>query len=241
MQTSAASCCIDGRRTRPVARLAAAGLGLLLAATGCLSADAPATAPSGSAAREASSLVASCHDPLCYNAKNLIMERTHAVFDQPEIVDTTRGITHITADKAEVNGADLANSHWVLTGHVVATTPQGKLQADRATIQVVARRITDMTAQGTPALFERFGPTGSVIAHGHALSVLYDLEHPRVELSGDSWLTDDCGNEVSSQRIQYDIANQRVQADVAPDSASRVRGIIHSRSPTPCTSGLAGK
>jgi lipopolysaccharide transport protein LptA len=234
-----ASCCIDGQR--PVAPLAAVGLGLLLAATRCLPANAPAAPPFSSAPAQAPSLVASCHDPLCYNAKNLIMERTHAVFDEPEIVDTTRGITHITADKAEVNGADLANSHWVLTGHVVATTPQGKLQADRATIQVVARHITDMTAQGTPALFERFGPTGSVTAHGHALSVVYDLENPRVELSGDSWLTDDCGNEVSSQHIQYDIVKQRVQADAAPDSQSRVRGIIHSRSPTPCTSGLAGK
>ena len=216
------------------------GLGLLLAATRGLPANAPA--PSGSAPAQASSLVASCHDPLCYNAKNLIMERTHAVFDEPEIVDTTRGITHIKADQAEVNGADLANSRWVLTGHVVATMPQGKLQADRATIQVVDKTHHRHDGAGNAGAVRALSvPAGSVTAHGHALSVLYDLENPRVELYGRQLAHRRLLQRDQQPAHQYDIANQRVQADAAPDSQSRVRGTIHSRSPTPCTSGLAGK
>ena len=71
-----------------------------------------------------------------YTASKLEAERNRMVLHDIDIVDTTRGITHIKADLAEATGEDLGNSDWVLTGHVQVSMPQGKLRADRATMQI---------------------------------------------------------------------------------------------------------
>ena len=92
-----------------------------------------------------------CKEPLCYTASKLEADRNRMVLHDINIVDTTRGITHIKADLAEATGADLGNSDWVLTGHVQASLPQGTLRADRATVQFVNKRIASMSAQGAPA------------------------------------------------------------------------------------------
>ena len=95
-----------------------------------------------------------CNEPLCYTASSLEAERNRMVLHDINIVDTTRGITRIRADLAEANGQDLGNSEWVLTGHVQVFMPQGKLSADKATVQFVNKRIASMSAQGAPAEFE---------------------------------------------------------------------------------------
>jgi lipopolysaccharide transport protein LptA len=195
-----------------------------------------------------------CKEPLCYTASRLEAERNRMVLYDINIVDTTRGITHIKADLAEATGEDLGNSAWVLTGHVQASLPQGKLRADRATIQFVNKRITLMTAQGAPAEFERnvdhsvdspapgdgANRSHNQIdnAHGHAREIDYDLEHDLLTLKGDSWLTDGC-NEINSQSIVYDITNQKVRAEVVPGDDTQVHGTLHSRTGTQCASGAA--
>ena len=193
-----------------------------------------------------------CKEPLCYTASKLEAERNRMVLYDINIVDTTRGITHIKADLAEATGADLGNSDWVLTGHVQASLPQGKLRADRATVQFVNKRIASMSAQGTPAEFERSvdrsadnpAPADGANrshgqadnARGHAREIDYDLEHDLLTLKGDSWLTDGC-NEINSQSIVYDIANQKVRAEAVPGDNTQVTGTLHSRTGTQCASG----
>jgi lipopolysaccharide export system protein LptA len=207
-----------------------------------------AEAPLSGAAGADSELEA-CKEPLCYTASKLEAERNRMVLYDINIVDTTRGITHIKADMAEANGADLGNSDWVLTGHVQASLPQGKLRADRATVQFVNKRIASMSAQGVPAEFERsvdgsadspapddganrsHGQTDS--AHGHAREIDYDLVHDLLTLKGDSWLTDGC-NEINSQSIVYDIANQKVRAEAVPGDDTQVHGTLHARSSSQC-------
>ncbi len=195
-----------------------------------------------------------CKEPLCYSASKLEADRNRMVLYDINIVDTTRGITHIKADLAEATGADLGNSDWVLTGHVQASLPQGTLRADRATVQFVNKRIASMSAQGTPAEFERSAdhsadaaPAGdgasrshgqADTAHGHAREIDYDLEHDLLTLKGDSWLTDGC-NEINSQSIVYDIANQKVRAETVPGDETQVHGTLHSRSGTQCAPGAA--
>jgi lipopolysaccharide export system protein LptA len=208
--------------------------------------------PSGAAAT--SSELEACKEPLCYTASKLEAERNRMVLYDINIVDTTRGVTHIKADLAEATGEDLGNSDWVLTGHVQASLPQGKLRADRATIQFVNKRIASMSAQGAPAEFERtvdrsadnatpgdgvnrsHGQTDN--AHGHAREIDYDLEHDLLTLKGDSWLTDGC-NEINSQSIVYDIVNQKVRAETVPGDATQVHGVMHSRAGSQCASGAA--
>jgi lipopolysaccharide transport protein LptA len=192
---------------------------------------------------------AGCNEPLCYTASSLQAERNHMVLQDIHIVDTTRGITRIQADQAEANGEDLGNSAWVLTGHVQVLMPQGKLSADKATVQFVNKRIASMSAQGAPAEFEHSAPamgqdgpatdaTGRVrgaleTAHGHARDIDYDLEHDLLKLNGDSWLSDGC-NEINSQSIVYDIANQKVRADAAPGGDTQVHGTLHARTGPQC-------
>lgn len=204
---------------------------LALLAASAARAAAPDNPPAPAAPEEA------CNQPLCYTASSLSAERTRMVMQNVNIVDTTRGITRIKADMAEASGQDLSNSEWVLTGHVQVFMPQGRLSADRATVQFVNKRIASMSAQGTPAEFEHSAAPAEN-AHGHAREIDYDLEQDLLKLNGDSWLSDGC-NEITSQSIVYDIANQKVRAEAAPGSDKQVTGILHSHSGPQCTSPAA--
>jgi len=223
--------------------LAAASVAAWAAAAG----EAPATGAAAGTDR------AGCNEPLCYTASSLQAERNHMVLQDIHIVDTTRGITRIQADQAEANGEDLGNSEWVLTGHVQVWMPQGKLSADKATVQFVNKRIASMSAQGAPAEFEHSAPavgqegtaadaanrgrSAVETAHGHARDIDYDMEHDLLKLNGDSWLSDGC-NEINSQSIVYDIANQKVRADAAPGGDTQVHGTLHARTGPQCGPGV---
>jgi lipopolysaccharide transport protein LptA len=241
-------------RSRPRTRLLPGLLvGLLAAASVSAWAGAPGDAPP-SAAAGAGTEREGCNEPLCYTASSLQAERNHMVLQDIHIVDTTRGITRIQADQAEANGQDLGNSEWVLTGHVQVWMPQGKLSADKATVQFVNKRIASMSAQGAPAEFEHSaapvgqdgGPADAAgrgraameTAHGHARDIDYDLEHDLLKLNGDSWLSDGC-NEINSQSIVYDIANQKVRADAAPGGDTQVHGTLHARTGPQCGPGVS--
>jgi lipopolysaccharide transport protein LptA len=226
--------------------------GLLAAASVAAWAGAPGDAPPSGAATTADR--EGCNEPLCYTASSLQAERNHMVLQDIHIVDTTRGITRIQADQAEANGPDLGNSEWVLTGHVQVLMPQGKLSADKATVQFVNKRIASMSAQGAPAEFEHSvaavgqdsaaadgasrgrGPIET--AHGHAHDIDYDMEHDLLKLNGDSWLSDGC-NEINSQSIVYDIANQKVRAEAAPGGDTQVHGTLHARTGPQCAPGVS--
>ncbi len=220
-------------------------------------ANAPASAPASAAvaapAAASAAALESCNEPLCYTASRLDAERNRMVLHDIDIIDTTRGKTHITADLAEATGLDLGDSQWVLTGHVHVTMPEGQLTADRATVTFMNKRIASMTADGAPAEFEHTvdgtarppsgAPAGgqsaaqaatAVNAHGHARQIIFDMDRNQLQLIGDGWLTDGC-SEISSQHITYDIDSQRVQADSAPgEGGARVHGTIRPHSPGQC-------
>lgn len=102
-----------------------------------------------------------CDESLCLWANSdaagpsLTLSRTHMLIINPEIVDTTRGIAHITADRGEESGPEVQNSRWVFTGHIRADMSDGQLRADTATVQIVDGRIVSIDTQGSPALFQR--------------------------------------------------------------------------------------
>jgi lipopolysaccharide transport protein LptA len=188
-------------------------------------------------AAEAAADALPCEEaPLCYTASRLQAERNHIVLYDIDIVDRTRGVSRIKADRAEASGLNLGDSDVVLTGQVRMDMPEGELRAERATVQFADKRITSMSAQGDPATFEHALEQGLQTAHGHAREITYDLARDELQLQGDSWLSDGC-NEINSDHIVYDIASQRVQADTTSADGGRVHGTIRSRSGTPCTAG----
>jgi lipopolysaccharide transport protein LptA len=218
----------------------------VVAAFGCsvaLTALAPVGAALGAASAPAET-AEKCDNPVCLSAASTEATPTHLILHSFRIVYTSRGTT-VTGDLAEGDsaGSDTRNTTWVLTGHVLIIMPQGILRADRATMQIVSGRITSMTAQGTPAEFERNPdstlPAGSnpnaaspsEHAHGHAREIIYDLEHGELQLNGDSYLSNGC-YEFSSEHMSYDITNQRVHAD--PGDSSGVHGIVRDRASSAC-------
>ncbi|HTT06908.1 MAG TPA: LptA/OstA family protein [Steroidobacteraceae bacterium] len=154
-------------------------LALLASVAGTLLAARAATSPTDSATGAAAPAAAAaqlsaqatplfnvtpaprCKEALCFWANSdtpgasLTLSRTHMVMINPEIVDTTRGIAHITADRGEESGPEVRNSRWVFTGHIRADMSDGQLRADMATVQIVDGRIVSIDAQGSPALFQR--------------------------------------------------------------------------------------
>jgi len=176
--------------------------------------------------------------PMCYTASRLQADRNHITLYDIDIVDWTRGVSRIRAQRADATGEQLSDSDIVLTGQVRVSMPEGELRADKATVRIAHNRITSMRAEGSPATFEHAIGSGAQIAHGHANAISYDLERDELQLQGDSWLTDGC-NEINSDHILYDIASQHVQADAAPGEAGRVHGTIRSRAGMPCAGGAA--
>lgn len=215
----------------------------------------PASAPATAAdsALFAVNPAPACANPLCYLANSMSATRNHMVMINPDIVDTTRGVSHITADRAEENGNDIGNSEWVLSGHVRADMPEGQLRAETATIHIVDRQIASITAQGMPARFQRPAQTSTQAAAGaraaapgspgaakpglsslsitgHANSITYDAQHGRVQFKGDSSFSDGC-NDITSQLVTYSMSQQSVQAGEAPGSNGRVHGVIRNTRP----------
>jgi lipopolysaccharide transport protein LptA len=234
------SCCIDPHRRdlvrerhRKTHWLGGAGacalFGLLMALS-----------PARSSAGEAPAGDLPCNEPpMCYRASHLDAERNRVVLYDFDIVDMTRGISHIKADRAEGDGLDFANSRWVLTGHVQLFIPEGHLSADKATVLFATQRIQSMTAEGAPAEFEH--PLGNgQKAHGHAQAIDYDVARNEVQLHGDAWLSDGC-NEITSQHISYDLVSQRVRADSAPGDDARVHGTIRAGNSTQCASAAGSR
>jgi len=218
------------RRTLP-AGVPASLLAASLLAAGAVLGGGSAMSASSSAAEsiEGNDSVENCHKPLCWKGSslNFDLQSNHLEVPDFEMVDTTRG-AHIKADRAERSGTAAEDSTWVLTGHVEITVPQGHLSADQATLQVVTNHIVTMTAQGSPAQFERGADNTALsvgrTAHGHAREIVYDLDRNELQLNGDAWLTDGCYYELHSQHIAYDIGNQKVHAD--PSDGSSVEGSV---------------
>lgn len=185
-----------------------------------------------------------CSDPVCLYYSRFEGQRNHVVLHDADIFDNTRQL-HVKADLAEGNGIDAQDNHWVLTGHVQVTNPQGQLQADRATVQVSRSQISSMSAQGSPALFQgtvaAAGSGGTAApVHGHAQQIDYDLGQSLLDLNGNSYLSDGC-NDITSPHIRYNIAGQSVQADGTSDDNGRVHGTIRSRAPGQCNAAAAAK
>ncbi|HEX4375552.1 MAG TPA: LptA/OstA family protein [Steroidobacteraceae bacterium] len=178
-----------------------------------------------------------CREVMCLDGDGpLELDPTHMTLRHFTIVYPQRGTT-LTGDLAqgEMPAPNSRDMRWVLTGHVEITLPQGHLTADKATMQVINGGISAVTAEGTPAKFDRGGGTATAAgqspaipaalehAYGHARTIIYDLDRGQLELHGDSYLSNGC-YEFSSEHMSYDIINQRIQAD--PHEGGGVHGKI---------------
>lgn len=133
----------------------------------------------------------------------------------------------IQADLGQAKGLDFDNSEWIFTGKVKITTPQGSSSADRATVQFIQNKITELHISGRPATFEQHASNRQtqVLAQGHADNIDYFLKSNSIRLQNNAWIKYG-QNEFTGRTMVYDITHQRILANPNEQQGERVRILI---------------
>jgi lipopolysaccharide export system protein LptA len=166
------------------------------------------------------------------------------------VIYESDGAMRVSAKHAAASALDFTNSSWTLTDAVSVVLPQGRLAADAATLQFRGGHLATAVATGAPATFEQ-GPgpgtapgaatpataptpaadpsgsaaTTSVLPHGRAHSITYDIQAGQVLLQGEAWLSNGC-TELSHDSIVYDVEQKSIAAPAGGGLAGRVQAVI---------------
>jgi lipopolysaccharide export system protein LptA len=132
----------------------------------------------------------------------------------------TQGTLHIEADDAEANRLDFEDSQWVFIGNVVIENIGTKAYSDYAEIRFKDHQIANALMRGQPAKFRQVTLDDEQITEGHAKVMEYDLQSGLIRMSKDAWLSDG-SNEVSGNKITYDLVREYIIADA--DESGQVR------------------
>jgi lipopolysaccharide transport protein LptA len=140
----------------------------------------------------------------------------------------------IQAAEARVTGGlDFENSNWTISGDVRITAEGGRLNSDKAVVSFRDNLISQATITGAPAQFEQQREDGST-SRGRANTIDYETRSGTVSLTTDAWLSDG-RNEISGQKLVYNIRTQSVQGQARPaadgQDPERVRIVIQPREP----------
>ena len=132
----------------------------------------------------------------------------------------TQGQFSIEADEATVAKLDFENSRWTFTGNVVIENEDAKAYSDRAVVLFQEHHVANAIMHGTPVRFAQESPETGKTIEGHANKLEYDLASGVIRMSEDAWLSDGA-NEVSGNRISYDLISEYIIAD--SDETGQVR------------------
>lgn len=125
---------------------------------------------------------------------------------------------HIRADHAEID----QQAQRVIY--------RGAVQVDQGTLQVTAaemiveyqdQQVTRITAHGTPAKYRQQIDEESGEVNADARTIIYHTRDERLDLEGEALLIQD-GNEITGERIRYDIVAGRVDAESGPEAPVRM-------------------
>lgn len=130
-----------------------------------------------------------------------------------------QGTLGIRADSAEATKLDFEDSRWLFSGHVVLDNGEAKAYCDNAELTFNGHRLRSAVLKGQPARFEQ-QRIGNRVTQGRAGTLQYNLDSALIQLSGNAWLSDGA-NEVSGERISYDLRKEFVLAD--SDRGGQVR------------------
>ena len=141
----------------------------------------------------------------------------------------TQGNMRVAAEEARATGLNFDDSQWTFSGNVRITVEGGSLASDKAIVRFLRNQIAKATITGDPASFEHeLKGTTSTTAHGRAGSIEYDPNEGTVRLSKDAWVTDG-RDEITGERLVYDIAGERMKAETVAGDNQRVRITIRPR------------
>ena len=132
----------------------------------------------------------------------------------------TQGSLHIEADNAEANRLDFEDNRWVFSGNVIIQNIETNVYCDYAEIFFKDHRILNAVLRGQPARFIQRRAEDDRLTEGRANTMEYDFQGGLIRMTENAWLSDGA-NEVSGDRITYDLIKEYIIADA--DGSGQVR------------------
>jgi lipopolysaccharide export system protein LptA len=133
-----------------------------------------------------------------------------------------QGELKIVADEATATRLDFENARWEFSGSVVIENLGTTVRCDFAEILFREHQIRSAVMQGQPATFEQFKIDEERQTEGHANEMEYDADTGVIRMSDEAWVSDSA-NEVSGNRISYDLKRQYIIADADNDGQVRMK------------------
>lgn len=137
-------------------------------------------------------------------------------------LNITQGTLTIQADEATADPADFANSVWVFIGNVRIRNADTETSSDRAELTFRDNQLRKAALTGQPARFSQAGAEGKPPTEGHGQLLEYDVDAATIELVNDAFLSDS-KNEISGNRIAYDLRREVVTAGATEGGQVRMR------------------
>lgn len=133
-----------------------------------------------------------------------------------------QGMLSIKADEATATRLDFENMRWEFSGTVIIKNAGTTARCDYADILFREHRIRSAVMQGQPVEFEQLRIDAERQTEGHANLMEYDVDTGIIRMSDDAWLSDGA-NEVSGNRISYDLNREYIIADADDDGQVRMK------------------
>lgn len=164
----------------------------------------------GAARAQAPDLAQQARLPIDLNAESSEFDRRHdrLVF---RTLNIRQGTLNIRADNGEATRLDFDNSRWVFSGNVVIDNQGARIWCDRAELTFAGHRLRRALLTGAPARFEQQRPPDRY-TEGQAGTMEYDVDAALIRLAGQARISDGA-NEVTGERISYDLRREYVIAE----------------------------
>lgn len=176
----------------------------------------------------ASAILPESQEPISLDATSADFDgrQSRLVFQRIRI---TQGPLTITADKAVVNNLDFADNTWVFTGNVRIDGGPTRIRSEAASLLFVDHQLVTASVTGEPATFERDAVGDRRAISGGAGMIEYDARESTLVLERDAQLYDGA-NEISGERLLYQVAEDRLMASSDNGNGQRVRITITPQS-----------
>jgi lipopolysaccharide export system protein LptA len=133
-----------------------------------------------------------------------------------------QGMLRIKADEATASRLDFENTRWEFSGTVIIENAGTTVRCDYADILFRDHQIRSAMMRGQPVTFERLRIDEERQTEGHANRMEYDVDAGIIRMLDDAWLSDGA-NEVSGNRISYDLNREYIIADADGDGQVRMK------------------
>jgi len=134
----------------------------------------------------------------------------------------TQGPLSIKADEATATRLDFEDMRWEFSGTVIIENAATTAQCDYAEILFREHRISSAVMRGQPVTFQQLRIDETQLTRGHANLMEYDVDSGIIKMTDDAWLSDGA-NEVSGNRISYDLIREFIIANADDDGQVRMK------------------